>query len=163
MHVLMRTPSHDFPPAEAGSPVSPDLVRSLKSTVPPAGKPQYVILWRCAATRPPAPTTRLTPGATTTQVIWWRGSKRVADFEDVGRGLPENASPPARSADDDLDNLKRKLDAGATQAITQYFFDTSNYLRFLERCLAAGITARSCRVSCRCPIMPKPPNSAAMC
>jgi methylenetetrahydrofolate reductase (NADPH) len=40
-----------------------------------------------------------------------------------------------------MDNLKRKLDAGATRAITNYFFDSSVYLRFLDRCLAAGITA----------------------
>jgi methylenetetrahydrofolate reductase (NADPH) len=40
-----------------------------------------------------------------------------------------------------MDNLKRKLDAGATRAITQYFFDTDVFLRFLDRCLAAGITA----------------------
>jgi methylenetetrahydrofolate reductase (NADPH) len=45
------------------------------------------------------------------------------------------------SAGADLDNLKRKLDAGATRAITQFFFDTSVYLHFLDRCLAAGITA----------------------
>jgi methylenetetrahydrofolate reductase (NADPH) len=49
--------------------------------------------------------------------------------------------PSALDPDADLDNLKRKLDAGATRAITQYFFDTSTYLRFLDRCLAAGITA----------------------
>ncbi|HEY8289086.1 MAG TPA: methylenetetrahydrofolate reductase, partial [Acetobacteraceae bacterium] len=49
--------------------------------------------------------------------------------------------PSASSATADLDNLKRKLDAGATRAITQYFFDTAVYLRFLDRCLAAGITA----------------------
>ncbi len=41
----------------------------------------------------------------------------------------------------DLDNLKRKLDAGAARAITQYFFDADVFLRFLDRCLAAGITA----------------------
>ena len=41
----------------------------------------------------------------------------------------------------DLDNLKRKLDAGASRAITNFFFDTSVYLRFLDLCLAAGITA----------------------
>ena len=86
------------------------------------------------------------------------GLKRVADFEISVAAYPET-HPTARSADDDLDNLKRKLDAGATRAITQYFFDTSNYLRFLERCLPPGSQRRSCRVSCRCPIMPKPPNS----
>jgi len=68
------------------------------------------------------------------------GLKRVADFEISVAAYPET-HPSARSADGDLDNLKRKLDAGATRAITQYFFDTSIYLRFLERCLAAGVTA----------------------
>jgi methylenetetrahydrofolate reductase (NADPH) len=68
------------------------------------------------------------------------GLKRVADFEISVAAYPET-HPGALSAGDDLDNLKRKLDAGATRAITQYFFDTSVYLRFLERCLAAGITA----------------------
>jgi methylenetetrahydrofolate reductase (NADPH) len=68
------------------------------------------------------------------------GLRRVADFEISVAAYPET-HPGARSADDDLDNLKRKLDAGATRAITQYFFDTSTYLRFLDRCLAAGITA----------------------
>jgi methylenetetrahydrofolate reductase (NADPH) len=68
------------------------------------------------------------------------GLKRVANFEISVAAYPET-HPTARSLDDDLDNLKRKLDAGATRAITQYFFDTSTYLRFLERCLAAGITA----------------------
>ena len=68
------------------------------------------------------------------------GLRRVADFEISVAAYPET-HPAARSVEDDLDNLKRKLDAGATRAITQYFFDTSIYLRFLERCLAAGITA----------------------
>ena len=49
--------------------------------------------------------------------------------------------PAAASAEADLDNLQRKLDAGATRAITHYFFETETYLRFLDRCLAAGITA----------------------
>jgi methylenetetrahydrofolate reductase (NADPH) len=68
------------------------------------------------------------------------GLKRVADFEVSVAAYPET-HPAALSPEDDLDNLKRKLDAGATRAITQYFFDTPKYLRFLERCLAAGITA----------------------
>jgi methylenetetrahydrofolate reductase (NADPH) len=68
------------------------------------------------------------------------GLKRVADFEISVAAYPE-AHPAAVSPGADLDNLKRKLDAGATRAITQFFFDTSVYLRFLDRCLAAGITA----------------------
>jgi methylenetetrahydrofolate reductase (NADPH) len=68
------------------------------------------------------------------------GLRRIADFEISVAAYPET-HPSALSAAADLDNLKRKLDAGATRAITQYFFDTSTYLRFLERCLAAGITA----------------------
>jgi methylenetetrahydrofolate reductase (NADPH) len=68
------------------------------------------------------------------------GLRRIADFEISVAAYPET-HPAARSAGDDLDNLKRKLDAGATRAITQFFFDTATYLRFLERCLAAGITA----------------------
>ncbi len=68
------------------------------------------------------------------------GLRRVADFEISVAAYPEG-HPSAASAAHDLDNLKRKLDAGATRAITQYFFDTGTYLRFLDRCLAAGITA----------------------
>jgi methylenetetrahydrofolate reductase (NADPH) len=68
------------------------------------------------------------------------GLRRIGDFEISVAAYPET-HPAARSMEDDLDNLKRKLDAGATRAITQYFFDTPTYLRFLERCLVAGITA----------------------
>jgi methylenetetrahydrofolate reductase (NADPH) len=68
------------------------------------------------------------------------GLKRVADFEISVAAYPET-HPAATDPGADLDSLKRKLDAGATRAITQFFFDTSVYLRFLDRCLAAGITA----------------------
>jgi len=68
------------------------------------------------------------------------GLRRVADFEISVAAYPEK-HPEAASASQDLDNLKRKLDAGATRAITQYFFDGAIYLRFLEHALAAGITA----------------------
>ena len=68
------------------------------------------------------------------------GLRRIGDFEISVAAYPE-MHPTAVSAAMDLDNLKRKLDAGATRAITQYFFDTEIYLRFLDRCLAAGITA----------------------
>ena len=68
------------------------------------------------------------------------GLKRVADFEISVAAYPE-AHPTAASAATDIDHLKRKLDAGATRAITNFFFDNETYLRFLDRCLAAGITA----------------------
>ncbi len=68
------------------------------------------------------------------------GLRRVADFEVSVAAYPET-HPGAASAEHDLDNLKRKLDAGATRAITQYFFDGTVFLRFLDRALAAGITA----------------------
>lgn len=67
------------------------------------------------------------------------GLKKVADFEISVAAYPE-PHPEARSAEADLDNLKRKIDAGATQAITQYFFNSDTYLKFLERARAAGIT-----------------------
>jgi methylenetetrahydrofolate reductase (NADPH) len=66
--------------------------------------------------------------------------KSVADFEISVAAYPET-HPQARSADADLDNLKRKLDAGASRAITQYFFDSTAFLRFLERARRAGIGA----------------------
>ncbi|MDE2514927.1 MAG: methylenetetrahydrofolate reductase [NAD(P)H] [Rhodospirillales bacterium] len=68
------------------------------------------------------------------------GLRRIGDFEISVAAYPET-HPTAISPADDLDNLKRKLDAGATRAITQYFFDAHTFLDFLDRCLAAGITA----------------------
>ncbi|HLJ19642.1 MAG TPA: methylenetetrahydrofolate reductase [Stellaceae bacterium] len=67
------------------------------------------------------------------------GLRRVANFEVSVAAFPE-MHPEARSAEADLDNLKRKIDAGATRAITQFFFDTEVYLRFVERARARGIT-----------------------
>ena len=68
------------------------------------------------------------------------GLKRIAPFEISVAAYPE-VHPQATSRMSDLDNLKRKLDAGASRAITNFFFDTAVYLRFLDLCLAAGITA----------------------
>jgi methylenetetrahydrofolate reductase (NADPH) len=68
------------------------------------------------------------------------GIRAVADFEISVAAFPE-VHPAARDADSDLDNLKRKLDAGATRAITQFFFDAEVYLRFRDRAAAAGIRA----------------------
>ena len=66
------------------------------------------------------------------------GLRRVADFELSVAAYPET-HPQAPSSEDDLDNLKRKIDAGATRAITQFFFDGDIYLRFRDRAAAAGV------------------------
>ena len=47
--------------------------------------------------------------------------------------------PQAKSAQDDLNNFKRKLEAGANAAITQYFFNSDSYFRFIDDCEALGI------------------------
>jgi methylenetetrahydrofolate reductase (NADPH) len=67
-----------------------------------------------------------------------RGLKRIGDFDISVAAYPE-VHPEARSALADLDNLKRKLDAGASRAITQFFFDVDVFLRFRDLCAAAGI------------------------
>ncbi|MHA1598130.1 MAG: methylenetetrahydrofolate reductase [Alphaproteobacteria bacterium] len=66
------------------------------------------------------------------------GLKKIEDFEITVAAYPE-VHPDAANAEADLDNLKRKIDAGATRAITQYFFDPDIYLRFLDRVRGAGI------------------------
>lgn len=66
------------------------------------------------------------------------GLRKIADFDISVAAYPE-VHPEARNANADLDNLKRKLDAGASRAITQFFFDVDLYLRFRDRCARAGI------------------------
>ena len=66
------------------------------------------------------------------------GLSRIADFDLSVAAYPE-VHPEALSAAADLDALKRKIDAGATRAITNFFFDADTYLRFVERVRGAGI------------------------
>ncbi len=66
------------------------------------------------------------------------GLQKIGDFEISVAAYPE-VHPEAPDANFDLDNLKRKLDAGATRAITQFFFDVDVFLNFRDRCAAAGI------------------------
>lgn len=66
--------------------------------------------------------------------------KSVADF-DISVACHPETHPDAVSPEADIDNLKRKLDAGASRAISQYFFDVETFLRFRDRAAAAGITA----------------------
>ena len=66
------------------------------------------------------------------------GLRKVADFDVSVAAYPE-VHPEAPSTDFDLENLKRKLDAGASRAITQFFFDADVFLRFRDRCAKTGI------------------------
>ena len=67
------------------------------------------------------------------------GLKKVADFEISVAAYPE-CHPDSSDAQADLDNLKRKFDAGATRAITQFFFEPDCFFAFRDRAAAAGIT-----------------------
>ncbi len=66
------------------------------------------------------------------------GLKKIAPFEISVGGYPEK-HPESPTLQADIDNLKAKVDAGADRIITQFGFDNTHYLRFLERARAAGI------------------------
>ena len=66
------------------------------------------------------------------------GIRRAGDFEVSVSAYPEK-HPEAASLEADLDALQAKVDAGATRAITQFFFDNDLYLRYLDRVRARGI------------------------
>jgi methylenetetrahydrofolate reductase (NADPH) len=68
-----------------------------------------------------------------------QGLRAAHPFEISVAAYPET-HPEATSAEVDLDHLKRKIDAGATRAITQFFFEAEDYVRFVERARKAGIT-----------------------
>jgi methylenetetrahydrofolate reductase (NADPH) len=66
------------------------------------------------------------------------GLKRTANFDISVAAYPEG-HPESRTVEADLENLKRKIDAGASRAITQFFFDTDLFLHYRDRCAAAGL------------------------
>jgi len=69
-----------------------------------------------------------------------RGLRSVGNFDISVAAYPE-VHPEAPNADFDLENLRAKIDAVSSRAITQFFFDTDAYLRFRDRCAASGIRA----------------------
>ena len=78
------------------------------------------------------------PGGYAYAVDLVAGLRRIGDFDISVAAYPE-IHPEATSVEADIDNLKRKLDAGANRAITQYFFGAEPFLRFMDRVRAAGI------------------------
>ncbi|GIL38715.1 methylenetetrahydrofolate reductase [Roseiterribacter gracilis] len=79
-----------------------------------------------------------TPGGYAYAADLVEGLRRVAPFEISVAAYPE-CHPQSTDAQSDLDHLKRKIDAGASRAITQFFFDPEAFLRFRDRAVAAGI------------------------
>src|SRR5690242_18789740 len=67
------------------------------------------------------------------------GIKRIADLEVSVSAYPEK-HPDSPNVNADIDMLKAKVDAGASRAMTQFFFENSLYFRYLDRVRAAGIT-----------------------
>ena len=68
------------------------------------------------------------------------GLKQIADFDISVACYPER-HPESPGDDFEIDYLKRKIDAGANRALTQFFFDNDIFLRFRDHCAAAGINA----------------------
>ena len=66
------------------------------------------------------------------------GARKIAPFE-ISVGCYPEKHPDSPSLAADIDMLKRKIDAGATRAITQFFYDNEVFLRYLERVRAAGV------------------------
>ena len=80
-----------------------------------------------------------TPGGYEGSVELIKGIKEISeDFEITVSAYPEK-HPESASIEADIELLKRKIDAGATRAITQFFFDNDHYYRYLEKTTAAGI------------------------
>jgi methylenetetrahydrofolate reductase (NADPH) len=66
------------------------------------------------------------------------GARKIAPFE-ISVGCYPEKHPDSPSVAADIDILKRKIDAGATRAITQFFYDNSAYLRYVERLRTEGV------------------------
>ncbi len=100
---------------------------------------RHIVALRGDAGEPGAPFTPHPEGyASAAELV--AGLKAIAPFEISVAAYPET-HPDARSPQDDIDNLKRKLDAGATRAISQFFFSPETFFRFRDQCAAAGIDA----------------------
>ena len=67
------------------------------------------------------------------------GIRKIGDFDVIVSAYPEK-HPESASLEADIELLKRKIDAGATRAITQFVFDTEKHVRFLEKVQKAGIS-----------------------
>ncbi|MEW4449075.1 methylenetetrahydrofolate reductase [NAD(P)H] [Qipengyuania sp. JC766] len=100
---------------------------------------RHIVALRGDAGEPGAPFTPHPEGYASAEELV-RGLKEVADFEISVAAYPET-HPDADCPESDLDNLKRKIDAGATRAITQFFFAPETFFEFDAQAKACGIDA----------------------
>ncbi|MBD2840829.1 methylenetetrahydrofolate reductase [NAD(P)H] [Erythrobacter rubeus] len=98
---------------------------------------RHIVALRGDAGEPGAPFTPHSEGyASAAELV--AGLKNIADFEISVAAYPET-HPDADCPQADIDNLKRKLDAGASRAISQFFFSPETFFRFRDQLAAAGI------------------------
>ena len=110
-----------------------DVIRSYH-----AAGVRHIVALRGDALGGPGSTFEPHPGGYATSTALVEGIRRIADFEVTVSAYPEK-HPESATMDVDIDVLKAKVDAGATRAITQFFFDNDHYLRFVDRVRARGI------------------------
>ncbi len=65
--------------------------------------------------------------------------ENFGDHFHITVGAYPEIHPESKTAQQDLENFKLKIEAGADNAMTQFFFDADTYLRFIDRCHTAGI------------------------
>ncbi len=100
---------------------------------------RHIVALRGDAGEPGAPFTPHPEGyASAAELV--AGLKDIADFDISVAAYPET-HPDADCPQADIDNLKRKLDAGASRAISQFFFSAETFFAFRDKCAAAGIDA----------------------
>ena len=81
---------------------------------------------------------RAHPGGYANAAALVAGLKKIGDFQISVAGYPEK-HPDSADAKADLENLKRKVDAGADRCITQFFFEADDFLRFRDDAARAGV------------------------
>lgn len=117
---------------------SKDEIREVAEQYWEAGV-RHIVALRGDAGEPGAPFTPHPEGfASAADLV--SGLKDIADFEISVAAYPET-HPDADCPQADIDNLKRKLDAGATRAISQFFFSAETFFRFRDELAASGVDA----------------------
>ncbi|MEM6474640.1 MAG: methylenetetrahydrofolate reductase [NAD(P)H] [Pseudomonadota bacterium] len=98
---------------------------------------RHIVALRGDAGEPGAPFTPHPEGfASAVELV--KGLKEIADFDISVAAYPET-HPDADCPQADIDNLKRKLDAGASRAISQFFFSAETFFRFRDELAASGV------------------------